>query len=181
LRFVLPAFPAVWLAALLVAQSLAERWGLAGAATGRRGLYAGLALGLTLAGFLWRWDYRNKPHYAGRGDRAYQIAIQAMRPVLPPGAVIAAMQASGAIYCYSDYTIVRGDQIRPDTLPLIVDACGAARRPLYALLQFEEQRDYPEHRLPGAWEKIRTLRDFTLWRCTAAVPASLTRPPAPAG
>jgi hypothetical protein len=180
LRFVMPAFPAVWLAALLVAQSLAERWGLAGAAAGWRGWSAGLALGLILAGFLWRWDYRNKPHYAGRGERAYQIAIQAIRPDLPPGAVIAAMQASGAIYCYSDYTIVRGDQIRPDNLPRIVDACGAARRPLYALLQFEEQRGYPEHRLPGTWEKIRTVRDFTLWRYTAAVPASLARPTAPA-
>ena len=82
------------LAALLVAQSLAERWGLAGAATGRRGLYAGLALGLTLAGFLWRLDYRNKPHYAGRCERAYQIAIEAMRPGVPPDAVIAAIQAS---------------------------------------------------------------------------------------
>jgi hypothetical protein len=180
LRFVMPAFPAVWLAALLVAQSLAERWGLAGAAAGWRGWSAGLALGLILAGFLWRWDYRNKPHYAGRGERAYQIAIQAMLPVLPPDAVIAAMQASGAIYCYSDYTIVRGDQIRPDTLPRIADACAAARRPLYALLQFEEQRDYPEHRLLGAWEKIWTVRDFTLWRYTAAVPASLARPTAPA-
>jgi hypothetical protein len=154
---------------------------LAGAAAGWRGLCVGLALGLILAGFLGRWDYRNQPHYTGRGERAYQIAIEAMRPVLPPGAVIAAMQASGAIYCYSDYTIVRWDQIRPDTFPRIADACAAAHRPLFALLlPFEKQRAFPEHRLPGAWEKIWTVREFTLWRYATAAPASLTRPPAPA-
>ncbi len=172
LRFVLPAFPALWLAALLVAQTLAERWGLAGAAAGRRSLYAGLALGVALAAFLGRWDYRNQPHYTGRGERAYYLAIDALRPALPPGAVIAAMQASGAIYCYSNYTIVRWDQIRPDNFPRIADACAAAQRPLFALLlPFEERQVFAEQRLPGTWKKIQTVHDFTLWRYAAAVPA----------
>ena len=172
LRFVLPAFPAIWLAALLVAQALAERWGLAGATAGRRGLCAGLALGFVLAVFLGPLEYWKSPHHAGHRERAYLYAIETLRPVLPPGSVIAAMQASGALFCYSDYTIVRWDQIRPDTFPRIADACAAARRPLFALLMpFEEQRVFPEQRLPGAWEKIRTVRNFTLWRYAAAAPA----------
>jgi len=172
LRFVLPAFPALWLAALLVAQTLAERWGLAGATASRRGLYTGLALGLALAAFLAQWDYRNQPHNTGRGERAYLNAIETLRPDLPPGSVIAAMQASGALFCYSNYTIVRWDQIRSDTFPHIADACAKSRRPLFALLlPFEEQRAFPEQLLPGAWEKIRTARDFTLWRYTAAASA----------
>jgi hypothetical protein len=172
LRFVLPAFPALWLAALLVAQTLAERWGLAGAAAGRRGACAGLVLALALAAFLGRWDYRNQPHYTGRGERAYHSAIEALRPVLPPDAVIASMQVSGAIYCYSNYAIVRWDQIRPDTFPRIADACAAAHRPLFALLMpFEEQQVFPEQRLPGTWKKIQTVRDFTLWRYAAAAAA----------
>jgi hypothetical protein len=157
---------------MLVAQTLAERWGLAGAAAGRRRLYAGLALGAALAAFLGSWDYRNQPHHTGRGERAYYLAIDALRPALPPGAVIAAMQASGAIYCYSNYTIVRWDQIRPDNFPRIADACAAAQRPLFALLlPFEEQQVFPEQRLPGTWKKIQTVRDFTLWRYAAAAPA----------
>ena len=172
LRFVLPAFPALWLAALLVAQALTERWGLAGATAGWRGLCAGLALGLVLAAFLGQWDYRNQPHRTGRGERAYLSAIETLRPTLPPGSTIAAMQVSGALFCYSDYTIVRWDQIRPDTFPLIAEACAKTRRPLFALLlPFEEQRAFPEQLLPGTWVKIRTVRDFTLWRYTAAVPA----------
>jgi hypothetical protein len=172
LRFVMPAFPALWLAALLVAQALAGRWGLAGVTAGRRGLCAGLALGLVLAAFLGQWDHRNQPYHTGRGERAYLAAIETLRSTLPPGAVIAAMQASGALFYYADYPVVRWDQIRPDTFPRIADACAAARRPLFALLlPFEEQRAFPERLLPGTWEKIWTVRDFTLWRYTAAAPA----------
>jgi hypothetical protein len=189
LRFVLPAFPAVWIAALLVASNLTHslsRLSLPIPIPFRARVAMGLVLAIVLgtAGY---FNVRLHTASAGSDERNYVEAIRWMRPQVPPSALLVAMQASGSLFYYTDFPILRWDKIQPGRFRRVEQA--AAGRPVFALLMpFEEERAFTEKRLDGRWIKLGKFRAFNLWRLEsgmadpepAPVTESNTQPPASA-
>lgn len=173
LRFVLPAFPAAWVAALLVAREILERtgWQKNFPAGSARAWIAGLLVAAAILGFSTRWNRHFSTAAAGRDQSAEQEAIAWMQQKVPANAVLAAMQASGALFYFTDFPIVRWDQLEEGDFPKLARATAAAGRPLFALLEpFEEERVFVEKRLTGRWTKIGVFQQIGLWKFEPPVP-----------
>jgi hypothetical protein len=163
LRFLLPAFPAFIIAALLVLRHLTRTV----AAGPRQWILAMGLLGLVL---IWsrHWVKKLDALSIGHGEAVYSEAARWAQTHLPASAVIATMQTSGALHYYTDFTLVRWDQLPPKDVAAVYHALGAAKRPLFAVLFPFEEKDALEKRLPGPWTKIGAVRHVTIWRCEAA-------------
>jgi hypothetical protein len=162
LRFVLPAFPALLVAALLVARAAAGRF-----KGGPRAwwLVPATLVILVNAGILFRHFHLKS---VGRSERAYAEVADWMKSNLPAHAVVAAMQTSGTLLYYTDFTLFRWDQISSSDFQRIAAACRAAHLPLYAaLFPFEiEDKDWGAFRqhLGDGWTKSTSFRQVTIWR-----------------
>ncbi|MBS0664016.1 MAG: hypothetical protein JSR48_12190 [Verrucomicrobia bacterium] len=157
LRFLLPAFPPVILAALLAAQRLAA----ALPRTARRLAPALVVLGtasfqLALADELHLTDIRS-------GERNYWVAARWIRDHVPADAIVLAMQMSGAITYYDPQPIVRWDQITPAQFALLRQAEAARHQPLWAALFPFEQRQLKE-RFGGTWRVEGREGPVEFWR-----------------
>jgi hypothetical protein len=78
------------------------------------------------------------------------------------------MEASGALFYYTDFILVRWDMISSADFQRIAAAGTAAGRPLYAVLfPFEieetEWSAFQKH-LAGHWTQIGTVRSVSIWR-----------------
>lgn len=160
LRFVLPAFPPLLVAALLVARRLTvqmrfhpQAWWLAPAA---------LAL-LVDAG---AWFRHFELSSIGPNERVYADCSAWRRAHLPPDAVVASMQTSGALLYYTEYTFFRWDSLAPGGFQQMAATCAAAGRPLYAVLYPFEIDDMGAFRfhLTGHWTQVGSVRHVTIWR-----------------
>ena len=74
------------------------------------------------------------------------------------------MQVSGAFFYYTDFTLVRWDQMEPGTFARVAAAAGASHRPIYAALFPFETAEALHERMPGRWTKITAIRDIGIWR-----------------
>ncbi len=152
LRFVLPAFPAIILAMLFTGRAIAARWPARA---------AGATAVLIAVGVL-GWDGWWARHFhaldSGRGEAVYPQAITWARAHLPPNAVIAAMQTSGALLYYSNFTFIRWDTLSENKFATVAAACTASGRPFYAmLLPFEIEDQGALARMPGRWTQVGTV------------------------
>ncbi len=158
LRFILPAFPALLLAALVVFQRLGQlipstRWA-------RPLFVAVLAFGVVWQVRLSRrLDVLNIPI----GEAYYWDAANRARQALPPESAIFCMQLSGALYFYTPFMLIRWDQVVVAKLPDLLAALRVEKRPVYAVLHDFESREARE-RLGGRWKLIATVRTFTFWQ-----------------
>ena len=159
LRFILPAFPAILLLALAVAQSAAAR-------TRQPGAW----LAALLAGAL-AWEcamnQRLDIFQYKSAESTYPEAASWAREHLPHDAVIASMQVSGAFYYYTDFLIVRWDYVDATNMAPLLRALRESHRPLYAVLYDHEQAE-ARQRLPGTWTKLTRIRHATIWRVEPA-------------
>ncbi|HTX65048.1 MAG TPA: hypothetical protein VMD31_04705 [Opitutaceae bacterium] len=168
LRFLLPAFPPLLVGALLVARRLTARLGL----VPRAGWLAAAAAAVLLHGAA--WAHHLHAYTIGRGERAYPEMAAWLQARLPPDAIVAAMQATGALHYYTRFTFIRWDMMTAAEFQRIAAACAAARRPVYAVLfPFEiedpEWRAFDQH-LTGRWTRIGAVRAVTIWRLDAPPP-----------
>ncbi|HEX2851844.1 MAG TPA: phospholipid carrier-dependent glycosyltransferase [Opitutaceae bacterium] len=171
LRFLMPSFPAIILLMVLVARMILSRrptpwprfasWGLA-------------AVIVAWASF---WGGRLHVLSAGRGERIYRDTAVWTRAHLPANAVLAAMQTSGALFYYTDHTVIRYDQFNPAKFSVIETACAALKRPIYAVLYPFELEEVLEKRLPGRWTQVGAVNYATIWRRDGSEPAD--KPPVP--
>jgi hypothetical protein len=162
LRFLLPAFPAMIVAALLVAGALVEqcplpfrRWGPA--------IISVVALVNGIA-----WSRHFYAHEIGHGEKVYPLTAVWLESHLPANAVVACMQTSGAVLYYTHYPLVRWDMITPADFLRIARDCTAAGQPLYAVLFPYEIEDknwaaFDKH-LTGRWVQIGAVRQVSIWR-----------------
>lgn len=166
LRFLLPAFPPLIIAALLAARALAGRLSL-----------PLRPAGLAMAGALVvvhgaAWTLHFGAYRIGSQEKVYADGIAWMRPRLPANAVVAAMQTSGALFYYTDYAFFRWDMVAPAECDRIVDACRRAHRPLYAMLFPFEVEDAPwkafEGHLTGHWTQVGAVSHISIWRLEMA-------------
>jgi hypothetical protein len=176
LRFVLPAFPPLLVASLLVARALIGRLGYAPQA-GWFALTA--AVILVYAGVGFRYFHVSS---AGRNERLYPETAAWMQTHLPANALVASMQTSGALLYYTPFTFFRWDQISPVAFQRIAGVCAETRTPIYAaLFPFEIEEDawaaFGKH-LGSGWTQIGAIRHVTIWRYDASADSQMT--PAPA-
>lgn len=161
LRFLLPAFPALILGALIGAEVLASlrpqrqvRYVRVIAAV----LLAWAGLGLNY------WRTRIEFVDISRHELAYQSAVSWAQKHLPANSVIATLPASGSLYFYTDFPVLRWDFLSPRQFEDYRQAFHSVGRPLYAMLFPGEDNDALHRRMPGKWDKLDEIHGITFWR-----------------
>jgi hypothetical protein len=170
LRFLLPAFPACLIGGLWVGHRL---WTLLPAPSLKlphraRGLAVAASLAALGQGIY--WDHRLDAHAIGDGERVYAETVDWARKNLPAGAVLLAMQTTGALVYYSDFAFVRWDQLDAASFARVTAAMRARGTPLYAVLFPFEVRDALEERARGNWTEVGAVRQVTIWRWAPTAP-----------
>ncbi|MBI2814954.1 MAG: glycosyltransferase family 39 protein [Opitutae bacterium] len=162
LRFILPAFPVLILAAFVVLQRLGQA--IPWPHGNRLMLVAVLAFGL-----VWqvRLNRRLEVLNFPTGETCYLATANWAQQHLPPESAIFCMQVSGAFYYYTPFLIIRWDQMAVARLPELLAALRAEKRPVYAVLHDFESREARE-RLGGSWRQIATVCNATIWQLEAA-------------
>ncbi|HMD59866.1 MAG TPA: hypothetical protein VKG78_00450 [Opitutaceae bacterium] len=164
MRFLLPAAPALVAASLLVTRKLLSR-AAARFDPGRSRPAFAAALALVLAVSL----VENSNLYAlnvGKSELKYGLVADWMHRNVPPDAVCLAMQATGAIFYYTDFTFIRWDELGKGDVADVVAAIRRSKRPIYAVFfPFEKKESGGlERGMPGHWTQVGTVQDVTIWR-----------------
>jgi hypothetical protein len=157
LRFVLPAFPALAIAA---AQAM-EIW-----LPPRR--WVGALVGAAVLGNA-VWQAERLHVLATEADhRVFPQTTAWFRDEAPPDAVVFAFETSAALFVETGVTVLRFDQVEPEVNERAARIALAAGRPVYAALL-----DLPENagwhaRLPaGEWSEVQSFRHVAIFRLTA--------------
>ncbi len=168
LRFLLPAAPALIVAGLLVARHLLEK------ATGRlpdhaRRLLPALVLAVAVGVELGQTSPLLEARTVGHEELKYGRVSKWLTAHVPANSVIVVSQASGALFYFTDFTLLRHEQIGPAVSRRILASLQSAGRPLYAVLwPFEADA---LRKLPGTWARVGSVNDVGIWRCDPAGPA----------
>lgn len=164
LRFVLPAAPALIVGGLAVLLHWLERWGTGAWSRLLPVVVLVLAVGIELG--------QTKPlreaWAIGHGERKYGRVGQWLDAHVPKDSVLVVSQASGALYYFTGYILLRHDQITPPVAERIRSSVLSENRVLYAVL-FPFELDALK-RLPWAWTKIASIDDVSVWRCDLGNP-----------
>ncbi|MFO1450564.1 MAG: glycosyltransferase family 39 protein [Opitutaceae bacterium] len=166
LRFLLPCFPALLLAALLGLENLVQLTPSRIRDRARTGLIAGLGIVAVTSGVLWT----RALHVAGTGklDLHYRDAGNWVREHLPENAVVSCMAASGTLHYYASVATLRYDGLSTKEYEGYAKRLRQANRPLYALLfPFEREQANGVHGT-DQWRKVREFGGMTLWKLDAA-------------
>lgn len=159
LRFILPAFPVLILAALTGGQALINR------ARHRPFIW----ITLLAAALIWETILfrRLGVLHVKEGEATYPAAAAWARTHLPRNAAVFCMQVSGAVFYYTDFLVVRWDlaEIGP-----LLAALRTQQRPVYAIL-YEFEEPLARKRIPGVWIREGNVNQATCWRIDA-VPAA---------
>lgn len=164
LRFLLPAAPALVVGSALVLRTVASR-----SKAGLAALDSPAAFGICLllvGGYLALWDRSLDALDIGKTELRYGLVADWMQKNVPPDAVCLAMQASGALFYYTDYTFLRWDVIDKGNAGVVEAAVREAGRPLYAVLfPFEvNEKGVLDRRMPGRWTVVGSVDDVTVYR-----------------
>jgi hypothetical protein len=164
LRFLLPTVPPLVVGSLLVLRRMC----MVDLAVRNRDLGAAwLAAALAVAaGCSEAVSHYVHPLYLGRMERQYERVTDWMEQNLPGNAVCLTMQASGAIFCYTDYTFIRWDFVNKGNVGQIESAIRASGKPLFAVLfpfEYNETRVL-DTRMPGRWNMVGKVGDIAIMR-----------------
>lgn len=167
LRFVLPAFPAAWIAALWVMRDLLGKAGFAKFAPSGSWMAWGLGTATAIAIYSYNlhWNRELKTFETGMRARVYADASAWLKTKVPAKTPIVAMQMSGALFYDTDFPIVRWDSIDSANFSKLVAAAQRQDRPLVALLQpWERERIVAQKHLAGRWTRVESFADWELWK-----------------
>jgi hypothetical protein len=159
LRFILPCFPILILAATMSAQHLTDRWRSHGGRIAIAVLFTVLtgAHLVQLCRQLYVTDVK-------RTETAYFNVTRWLETQVPDNSIIAAMQASGALHYYTKFPLLRYDLMPPEDFTRAAEIARAQDRPIYAPLFPFELEEVVEAKLGGTWEKVATIDYITIWR-----------------
>ena len=159
LRFILPVFPFLVLAAAMVAQRLTDYWS---ASFGRGALIAVMAL--FALNYLFNLNRKLDVTAIKSADKAYHDTNIWLQANVPANSIMAAMQASGALHYYADYSLVRYDLMSAKEFSMVVKVATANGQTIYApLFPFEINR-VVEAGLVGKWQKVAIIDYITIWK-----------------
>ena len=171
-RYLLPALPALVVAAVLVARDLLNR--LSETSSGRWhskrlavALGAALLVAVLVNERLRMLEYR--PLGVAEGEKTYLLAMDLVKKKLPDRSVVLSMQMGPSLKYYTDFLPARWDWLTAETLATLREAAEKHEYRLYALLlPFEEglmaDKGLPPPGLPGKWSLIGQARDVKLWQ-----------------
>ena len=151
LRFLVPAFPAILIGAVAVMRDFVA-W--------PRARYAMIAI-VFITGIIVCRHYRLGSVHTG--EATYPNAIHWAKKQLPPNAIVATMQFSGAYYFYAGELPARYDQLDANRFAEIRAYTGVAGLKWYALVFDWEEKDLFA-KMPGRWTKLNQMRNVGLWR-----------------
>ncbi len=167
LRFILPAVPALILAALLGVEALARgpgrRWPRA-----FRGA-AALALALWALGASWYWSPPLGVFMMKRFEQVYADASLAARDRLPKNALVVCSAFSGSLYFYTDFAVLRSDQLEAPSFAHYSALAHGAGRPVCAVF-FQSEEAEAFRRCPGAWTRVAQIANVGLWQLAGGRP-----------
>jgi hypothetical protein len=160
LRFLLPAAPALILAGLIVLQRASETL---------RGHLSAMPTNIFLAVLLLSSvlvEVRHiKPLHAwsiGHGEEKYGRVADWLKANAPGNSAIIAEQFSGATYYFTNFVLIRSDELDRGTADQVRKAMRSERRPVYAV-SFPLEQDIIKE-LPGKWVHVMSIEDVMIWR-----------------
>jgi len=160
LRFILPAFPVLIVGALVV---LEAAWRTA---RSRSVVAAAAAAGLLVLGVI-SWQHRQirtlDVLHTKNGERIYPDAARWARENLPARSAIFCMQVSGSFFYYTDFLLIRWDQVSREKCGPLFAALARDNRPVYAVL-FPFENPEALQQIGGHWTKLSTLGIVTFWQ-----------------
>ncbi len=105
----------------------------------------------------------------GHGERKYGRVSRWLSDHAPKDSAVVASQASGALFYFTSFTLLRYEDMSPSISQRAEVALQSKGRPLYAVLfPFEEG---VLNRLPGKWDHVVSVDDVSIWRCEFPRPA----------
>jgi hypothetical protein len=160
LRFLLPAAPA-----LMVAGMIALQWVF----TALREFIPGAVRSLLIAAMFltgaWAEARQIKPLHAwsiGHGEEKYGRVADWLKANIPKNSAIIAEQFSGATYYFTNYVLIRSDELDHGTADKVREAMRSEGRPVYMVVFPVEQHFVAE--MPGKWVQVSSVEDVSIWR-----------------
>lgn len=163
LRFVLPVLPGFIVLAVTSLDGARTRL-LPAAHQAWTGVLLGLLLLALPIAVLRRWEREIHVFLLKPYQQLYLDVPAWATAHLPKNAVVATLELSGTLYFYTDFPILRWDQINPEDFSRYDAALRKEGRPLYAALLRDSVEDALTQRMPGRWEKVAEIDICTLWR-----------------
>jgi 4-amino-4-deoxy-L-arabinose transferase-like glycosyltransferase len=160
LRFLLPAAPALMVAGMIVLQWVfgALRAHIAGPV--RVVLLSGM-----FATCAWAEARQIKPLHAwsiGHGEEKYGRVAAWLRANVPSNSAIIAEQFSGATYYFTNYVLIRSDELDHGTADKVRESVRSEGRPVYMVVFPAEKHFIAE--MPGKWIQVSAVEDVSIWR-----------------
>lgn len=170
LRYILPAVPALILAALLGLEGLAGRF----AFLRRPGVLHGAAVCLVIwatvsAGY---WTRKFGVFYTQGYENVYADASRAAARTLPAGSLVVSAAFCGALHAYTDFPILRFDQIDPGRFERFAALAAGSGRTVAAVLFEVEEAEALRARCPGTWTRVGGMKNVSFWRLSGPAPAA---------
>ena len=163
LRFILPATPALILAALITLNYFLAAHPRALRITAA--LLALWAIGLSV---FWTREFHTL--LSKTYEQAYAEIGQWSHDHLPAPSVVLTNQDSGALYYYTSFPILRWDQMSTTEFNAHAAHLTRAGRPLYLITPEHEAEFVLTQRVPARWEKISTVAQRSIWRYNGPTP-----------
>ena len=164
LRFLLPALPALIFAALLGVDAGSRLFPSHWPACVRAS--AAILLIAWSTAISWYWTRKFGVLYVKGYEQVYADANAAARAQLPNNALIVASFLSGGLYFYTDFPVLRWDQIKPTDFTRYAALAQKAGRPVYAVLHEFEEKDALREHCPGDWTRVSAVKSVGFWRFT---------------
>ena len=169
LRFILPAVPALLLAALLGVDALARGPARRREHAFRRIVAGGLAL--WAIGISHHWVPRLAVLMMKEYEQVYADATREAQLRLPRNALVACSAFSGSLYYYTEFLVLRTDQIEAPDFTRYATIARKAGRPVCAVL-FDSEEAEAFRRCPGTWTRLTQFRNVGLWQYAGRPPDS---------
>jgi 4-amino-4-deoxy-L-arabinose transferase-like glycosyltransferase len=164
-RFLLPAYPAMILGALLVARDivgLLRKWISEANQARLRWIVLAILLGITFS-----HENRNIKRYGlfilGPREIVHYTSCRWADQTIPSNSLVVSMHMSGALRFYTERPIVRWDWLDPERWSVVKKHAAERGYQWYALLwPFEVEE--AQKRLGGKWTKLGMLDQISLWQ-----------------
>lgn len=163
LRFILPAVPALLLAAVVTLDHFL--------APHRRSLAitaAAVAIWAITLSVLWTREFHTL--LTKTYEHAYAEVGTWSRTHLPANAVVLTNADSGSLYYYTPFPILRWDQVSVAEFSAQAAHFARAGRPLYLVILVSEESLALNERVPARWEKVAIVAQRSIWRYAAPAP-----------
>jgi hypothetical protein len=103
------------------------------------------------------------------GEKTFAKACAAAQKVFPPGTLVVTFTFSGSFYYYTDFPILRWDQVGPTEFARYAALAQKAGRTVAAVNYKWEEQDALQKHCPGNWQRVALVGDAILWRLAPGV------------